>query len=66
MPGLEYLSYNYFGFENVRGPRYVVHPDERINDVGAIFGRYIVDGVSSYTGSVNGPIAEVADDFRTI
>lgn len=56
----------YFGIENARGPRRVVHSDERVNDVSAIFDRYVVYGVLAYARPIYSPIAEIADDFRTI
>lgn len=58
--------WNYLGIENTRCPSRVVHSDKSVEDVRAILDRDIVYGVSAYTGSINSPVAEVADDFRTI
>lgn len=57
---------SYLGIEDARGPRGVVDADERVYDVCAIVYRYVVHGVPAYVGPVDGPVAEVADDFGSI
>ncbi|KAJ8874693.1 hypothetical protein PR048_025559 [Dryococelus australis] len=43
-------------------PRYVADADEGVDDVGAVVGGNVVDGVAANVWPVDGPVAEVADD----
>lgn len=54
---------NYLRIQNFYRPSRVVYAYESVTNMGTIFDQYIGTGEFSYTGTINGPVGKIANNF---